>query len=231
MSGSLNMSNKHDSNKFNESQRPEKEKEDPFNKWQKISEQSHQTNQENRLEIKIGGKDSEDEVTEDQEKEGIEFSSRTQLEDQLTTLEMKCEEYKNQVSRVQAEMANIHKRTSRDVENAYKYGNEKLINALLPIADSLTRALEGADLNHDSKSRAMQKGISLTLELLHGTLNKFGVTVIDPPMGSDFDPHLHEAVSAQPSDNLKPNSILQVLQKGYQLNERILRAAMVVVSQ
>lgn len=162
--------------------------------------------------------------------QNIEFPSRAELENQLTAMEMKIDEYKNTAFRAQAEIDNIRKRTERDIENAHKYGVEKLIQDLLPALDSLSRGLEGSEPS-DPHLRNMRHGIKLTLDLLEKTLLKHGVRVIAPPKGELFNPQYHQAMSALPDPNAKPNTILEVLQKGYELNGRVLRAAMVIIAQ
>lgn len=191
------------------------------NKWQKIIEESDKEKDQGEA------KDQEAQVD---AAASLEFTTRNELENQLTAIEMKCEEYKNQMQRVQAELANIQKRSQRDVENAYKYSNEKIIMALLPVVDSLNRALETAINEDDSKQKAMQEGVKLIFDLLLNTLKKFGVAIIDPAKGEAFNPEHHEAVSTQSDSEVGPHCIVSVLQKGYQLNDRVLRAAMVVVS-
>src|SRR5690606_8091525 len=140
-----------------------------------------------------------------------------------------ADEYKERALRVQAEMENVRRRTERDVANAVKYGTEKLIGDLLPIVDSLVRGLDSPE-SHDPHAKGMREGLSLTLDILHKTLTKHGVQIIDPIPGDALNPTLHEAVSMVKDPKAKPNTIIQVMQKGYQLNDRILRAAIVVVA-
>jgi len=160
--------------------------------------------------------------------EGLEFPSRDKLEDQLTAMEMKVEEYKNQYLRGQAELENVRRRAERDVASAHKFGIEKLLADMLPVIDSLVRGLEGPE-SRDSHAQAMRQGMVLTLELLEKTLAKYGVTAIAPQQGEVFNPELHEAVSTMSDPDAKTNTIADVMQKGYQLNGRVLRAAMVIV--
>lgn len=191
-------------------------KSEPTNKWQKFAEETdHQTQPPA----------SEPPQSEQQ----LEFPARRQLEDQLTALERQVEEYKQQALRAQAEQENIRRRAERDVSYAHKYGVEQLLNALLPVADGLVRGLESGDPT-DPKIKPLRDGMQLTLDLLQKTLMKFGVEIIDPPVGSPFDPKLHEAMGMQPHPGAKSNTIVQVLQKGYQLHGRVLRAAMVMVA-
>lgn len=158
--------------------------------------------------------------------EGLEFPSRSNLEDQLTAMEMQMTEYKDKFLRQQAEFDNFRKRAERDVQNAHKYGVEKLLGDLLPVLDSLERGLEGVE-----KNDAHFQGMQLTLEMFIKTLGKYGVSIINPEPGENFDPSRHEAMSMQPNPDFASNTIIQVLQRGYELNGRTLRAAMVIVAQ
>lgn len=161
---------------------------------------------------------------------GIDFPSRESLENQLTAMERQVTEYKEQALRSKAELENIRRRLERDVANAHKYGSEKLLADLLPVVDSLVRGLESCDVK-DPQLQTIRQGISLTLDLLHKTLIKHGVEMIEPTKGEGFDPTLHEAMSMQTLPECKSNTVIQTLQKGYSLNGRVLRAAMVIVAQ
>jgi molecular chaperone GrpE len=162
--------------------------------------------------------------------EGIGFPSRQELEDQLTAMEMKVDEHKNEVLRIKAEMENLRKRNERDVANAHKFGNERLLVDLIPVIDSITHGLEGGEPT-EPKAKAIWDGLQMTLDMFTKTLTKHGVAMINPQKGDAFNPELHEAMSMQHDTMAKPNTILQVIQPGYQLNGRVIRAAMVIVSQ
>ncbi len=167
---------------------------------------------------------------EEEAPQGLEFPSRSKLEDQLTAMEKKVDEYKEKAMRAHAEMENFRRRAERDVANAHKYGTEKLLSDLLHVVDSMVRGLESPE-SQDPHAKSMREGISLTLGLLEKTLEKHGVAIIDPKPGEVFNPEVHEAMSAVPAQGAKSNTIVQVLQKGYELNGRVLRAAMVIVAQ
>ncbi|ATN66515.1 molecular chaperone GrpE [Coxiella burnetii] len=191
------------------------------NKWEKVMEAEEEQEQEE------GGGDGSQEM--EPHRDGLEFPSREKLEGQLTRMERKVDEYKTQYLRAQAEMDNLRKRIEREKADIIKFGSKQLITDLLPVADSLIHGLE-SPASEDPQVKSMRDGMSLTLDLLHNTLAKHGVQVINPNPGDPFDPALHEAMSVQAVPDAKPDTIIQVLQKGYQLNGRVLRAARVIVA-
>lgn len=135
--------------------------------------------------------------------------------------------------RVQAEMQNLRRRAERDVENAHKFGLEKLINGLLPVLDNFDRAITAvpADAVADNESlKGLLEGVELTRKSAIDVLTRFSVEVLEP-FGEPFDPQFHEAMTMVPSATAEPNSVVDVLQKGYRLNGRLLRAAMVVIAK
>lgn len=143
----------------------------------------------------------------------------------LEVARMEAEDNLNKYMRLAAEMENLRKRTTRDVEHAHKFGIERFANELLTVADSLEMGL----LADNASAESLLEGTQATLKLLQGALGKSGVEVIDPE-GEPFDPQLHEAMTMQPSDSAEPGSVLTVVQKGYQLNGRLLRPARVIVA-
>lgn len=151
------------------------------------------------------------------------------LSDRILILEKELKTAQDQVLRLQAEWENTRRRLERDVANAHKYGAERLVSELLPVMDSLMRALEGATADHP-QIKTMKQGIELTIEMLSKVLEKHGIISILPKLGDVFDPAQHEAMSMQAAPDAKPHTILQVLQKGYALNGRVIRAAMVIVA-
>ena len=145
---------------------------------------------------------------------------------QLLEAQEKAEENYSKYMLLAAELDNLRKRTVRDVEHARKYGAEQLSGALLDAVDSLEMGIEAGD---SASTEALLEGMQATLKLLLGALAKAGVEQLDP-QGEPFDPNLHEAMTMQPSDSAEPGSILMVVQKGYQLNGRLLRPARVIVA-
>ena len=133
---------------------------------------------------------------------------------------------KDQLLRSAAEFENVKRRSARDVENAHKFGAEKLISDLLPVLDSLDKAVELA--SETEGAEAMTEGIELSVKMFLDALEKSGLREVDP-LGEPFDPALHEALAAVPNEDAEPNTVMEVIQKGYSLNDRLVRAAKVVV--
>jgi molecular chaperone GrpE len=133
---------------------------------------------------------------------------------------------KDQLLRTMAEMENVRRRAQRDVENAHKFAVEKLLSDLLPVVDSLEKAEDAAKATDNAES--MAEGIGLSLKLFIGILEKAGIALVDP-LGEPFDPQLHEAMAMVPNPDAEPNSVMDVMQRGYTLNGRLVRAAKVVV--
>lgn len=134
---------------------------------------------------------------------------------------------KDQQLRAAAEAQNVRRRAELDAEKARKFALEKFVKELLPVVDSLEKALEAMQ---DGASETHREGVSMTLKMQLDVLEKFGVEVIEPH-GEPFDPQYHEAMAMVPNPELEPNSVMEVMQKGYLLNGRLVRPAMVVVSQ
>ena len=145
----------------------------------------------------------------------------------LTDAESRAQQHREQHLRAVAELENVRKRAQRDVEQAHRFGVEKLAQELLPVKDSLDLAVENAGR---ADTAALVEGQAATLRLLQKALERIGITEIDPT-GQPFDANWHEAVAAQPSDTAEPGSVLLVVQRGYSLNGRLLRAARVIVAR
>lgn len=157
----------------------------------------------------------------------LEHPSYDVLEQKLTDAEKKAHENWEKMVRVTAEMDNLRRRSERDVANAHRYGLEKFIKTLLPVVDSLEQAEILADKHSDT---AMHEGIQLTMKLLVDMLEKANVEQMNP-VGDVFNPELHEAMTMQVSPDAAPNTVLTVFQKGYKLNDRVIRAARVIVAK
>ncbi len=152
-----------------------------------------------------------------------------ELELALSKAEAKVNEQKESVLRTQAEMENVRRRASQDVEKAHKFALEKFANELLTTVDNLERALQAAD-GKDDLDKNFLEGIELTYKSLTTTLDKFGVKAVGEE-GESFNPDLHQAMSMQESEQHDNNTIIAVMQKGYELNGRLLRPAMVMVAR
>ncbi|HUL81272.1 MAG TPA: nucleotide exchange factor GrpE [Gammaproteobacteria bacterium] len=145
----------------------------------------------------------------------------------LDAARKEAEENWNKYLRNAAELDNFRKRAARDLDMARKYGAERLAQALLPVRDSLAAGLAAAS---KADPTVVVQGQQATLRLLDDALAAAGVTEIDPK-GEPFDPAQHEALTVVPSDDVEPNSVLEVIQKGYRLHDRLLRAAKVIVAR
>ena len=132
--------------------------------------------------------------------------------------------------RVQAEMQNLRRRTEQDIEKAHKYGQEKFSIELLTVMDNLERALAAASDHEDETVKAIYEGVDLTLKSFTDCFNRFHIGSVDP-MGEPFDPQLHQAVTILENPDVEPNTVIEVMQKGYTLHGRVIRPAMVVVSK
>src|SRR5574344_744729 len=151
------------------------------------------------------------------------------LQQQLSAAEAAAQEEKDRALRIAAEMENLRRRAAQDVENAHKFALEKFTGELLPVIDSLERALELADRDNETL-KPMMEGVELTLRAMLTTVGKFGVEQVNP-MGDAFDPNRHQAISMVENGNVAPNSVIAVMQKGYELNGRVIRPAMVMVAR
>jgi molecular chaperone GrpE len=155
------------------------------------------------------------------------LAGQERLQQALAESEERARSNWEQYLRAVAELDNVRKRAQRDIESANRYGLERFAAELLPVKDSLELAVQNA-ARADVKS--LKEGQQATLQLLQKALEKLGISVIDP-QGEPFDPARHEAMMAQESATAEPNSVLQVVQPGYELNGRLLRPARVIVAK
>ena len=147
---------------------------------------------------------------------------------EIEVLKSKADSNLDAAMRAQAELENVRRRVTRDVENAHKYALERFVQELLPVVDSMELGISAAASAAEQES--VREGMELTLKKLRDTLQKFGVTPIDP-CDEKFDPQRHEAVTMQDGAGAQPGTVLTVMQKGYELNGRLVRPAMVVVAK
>jgi molecular chaperone GrpE len=149
----------------------------------------------------------------------------------LDAARAETEQSRDRALRAHAEVDNMRRRAQRDVENAHKFALERFANELLPVVDSLEHAVEAARAGGgDGATSAIADGVALSLKLFLDTLARADLVQLDP-VGEPFSPKLHQAVSMVESASAEPGSILQVLQKGYTLNGRLVRPAMVIVAK
>ena len=172
-----------------------------------------------------GVKDDDPDATQETVDPRVELE---RLKEELVEAQTKVDEYWQRVLRAQADQDNTRKRAERDVQNAHKYALEKFVADLLPVVDSLEMGLLAAV--EDASAEKIREGTELTLKMLLDVLKKYGVEAVDP-VGEPFDPELHQAMSMQPSSDVPPNTVTAVMQKGYTLNDRLVRPAMVMVSK
>lgn len=159
----------------------------------------------------------------------LERPSYEELQTKLAEAEEKAKQSWDRSLRIQAEMDNLQRRVERDIANAHKYALEKFVLELLPIVDGLERAI-AAHSEEDSGADTLLDGVKMTLKMLHTAFEKFSIQSVDP-IGQVFNPELHQAVSTQPDPNAPSGTVLAVLQKGYLLNNRLIRPALVVVAK
>ena len=148
----------------------------------------------------------------------------------LTEAEQDAQRAKEDLLRVQAEMQNLRRRTTQDIEKAHKYGQEKFSTELLGVMDNLERSLAVASDSEDEVVKAIHEGVDLTLKGFVDCFAKFNIEAVDP-LGQPFDPLLHQAITLQENPEVEPNTVIAVMQKGYILHGRVIRPAMVIVSK
>ena len=153
------------------------------------------------------------------------FEQQEELSE-LEALRAKADENLDNYLRAAAELENVRKRAARDIENARRYALERFGKELLAVRDSLEMGIASVD---SASVESLLEGSMATLKVLESTMQQFGIDTIDPA-GEPFDPEMHEAISVQPSPDVEPGSVLTVVQKGYSLNGRLLRPAMVIVA-
>jgi molecular chaperone GrpE len=150
-------------------------------------------------------------------------------EEQIERLEEELATARDAVLRAQADSQNVTRRAEQDVEKARKFALERFCGELLPVVDNLERALEAA-VGDDDIVKPIAEGVELTLKSFHDALKKFHIVTVDPA-GEPFDPQLHQAMSMVENGDVEPNTVIAVMQKGYTLNGRLVRPAMVMVSK
>jgi len=184
--------------------------------------------------VRAESADAPQENTENGEEDNLDFKQESlthpsyeALEEKLTQAEQEAFENKEKCMRALAEVDNVRRRAERDVTNAHRYALEKFVDSLLPVMDSLEQGLELAKKDADG---SMIEGTEMTMKLFLDVLEKHKVKQFNP-VGDKFDPQIHEAMSIQPTADVAPNTVMAVFQKGYLLNDRVIRPARVVVAK
>ncbi|MBT3854154.1 MAG: nucleotide exchange factor GrpE [Thiotrichales bacterium] len=168
--------------------------------------------------------------TSNKAKEEISDISKTEdLESQLEEAQQSAKDNWDKLLRSQAEMENLKRRTSKDLENAHKFALDGFVKALLEVNDSLSMGLKSAQDEKATLENTIE-GLELTNKVFSSTLAKFGVETVNP-VGEKFNPELHEAVTMVPMPDNKSNTVLEVIQTGFTLNGRLVRPALVIVVQ
>ncbi len=148
---------------------------------------------------------------------------------ELAKAQATIKDYWEQIMRLNAEIENNRKRAQRDIENAHKYAVKGFVESLLPVTDSMELGMQATEAENASLD-SIREGMSMTMDMFIKTLEKNGITPVDP-LGEKFNPEHHQAMSMQEDEEAEPNTVLNVMQKGYLLNDRLIRPAMVVVSK
>lgn len=161
--------------------------------------------------------------------EVMEITSVEDMARQLAETRLREQDYWDRLVRAQAEFDNYKKRVEKDLQNAHKYALERFARELLAVIDSLELGIQASNASQPEVEK-LREGMELTLRQLTAAFEKFGIQVIDP-LGDKFNPDLHQAMAAQPADDVEPNTVIKVFQKGYSLNDRLLRPAMVIIAQ
>jgi molecular chaperone GrpE len=182
-------------------------------------------NQPDRSELESGGAGGE--ATAVLPETAAQLVELERLQQALVQAEERAKNHWEQYLRAVADVENVRKRAQKDVEAAHRYGIDKLAAELLPVKDSLDLAVQNAD---KADAQQLAAGSQATLKLLNKAFEKLNIQEINP-LGEPFDPTRHEAMLAQPSNTAEPNSVLQVVQPGYELNGRLLRPARVIVAK
>ena len=195
------------------------------------SEESMSDRAENRIEPTFGDKpEAAADTTAAPAPAAADSAPVAELKQQLATAQANLAEHQDKFLRAKAETENIRRRAETDVANARKFGIEAFATELLAVRDSLELA-KGVDLGQGTEvMKKMVEGLDLTLKLFDAAFQKFALTVVDPA-GEKFDADKHQAITMMETDEVPPNHVLKVVQKGYLLNNRLLRPAMVVVAK
>lgn len=194
-----------------------------------MSNEENKVNEEAVVEEHVEAVGSEADVEWNETAEESQEAKIAELEAALLASQAQLKEQQDAVLRAKAEEQNVRRRAEGDIDKARKFALKKFAGELLPVIDNLERALESGDKESEA-AKALLEGVELTLQTFISTIEKFGLTVINP-VGEAFNPELHQAIGMQASPDHESNTVMLVMQKGYTLNEQVLRPAMVMVAQ
>jgi len=175
----------------------------------------------------VGMESSDDEALAGHDEAGTDVASEDEA--RLKAAEARADDNWDRLLRLQADMENQRKRAQRDVNNARKFALEGIVGDLLPVRDSLEMGLAAAS-EEGATIESLREGADLTLKMLAAALEKHNIVAIDP-VGEKFNPEFHQAMTMQPVEGAAPNTVVSVMQKGYTLNERLIRPALVMVAK
>jgi len=177
--------------------------------------------------------DTMDERGDDEKGKGasIEILGLDDAEDAVEAKDDEIRELHDFIKQQQADYLNLEKRQEKSVVDAAKYANKKIIEALLPVLDGFSHALQNGEPENNPEAESIFSGLKMSSDILMKVLAQHGVSLIEPKLGDAFNPDLHEAMTMQQDPNHKKDTILAVIQPGYLLNDRVVRAARVVVNQ
>lgn len=194
-----------------------------------MSNEENKVNEEAVVEEHVEAVGSEADVEWNETAEESQEAKIAELEAALLASQAQLKDQQDAVLRAKAEEQNVRRRAEGDIDKARKFALKKFAGELLPVIDNLERALESGDKESEA-AKALLEGVELTLQTFISTIEKFGLTVINP-VGEAFNPELHQAIGMQASPDHESNTVMLVMQKGYTLNEQVLRPAMVMVAQ
>ncbi|MCZ4295945.1 nucleotide exchange factor GrpE [Vibrio sinaloensis] len=197
------------------------------NEENKIKDEELQ--QQAEQEAEVVGTDADIEWNEEEVELDEQEAKIAQLEAALLSSEAKVKEQQDSVLRAKAEVENMRRRTETEIDKARKYALNKFAEELLPVIDNLERAIQAADTENEV-IKPLLEGVELTHKTFVDTVSKFGLKEINPE-GETFNPELHQAMSIQESPDHESNTVMFVMQKGYELNGRVVRPAMVMVAK
>ncbi|MBE4572675.1 nucleotide exchange factor GrpE [Vibrio navarrensis] len=198
------------------------------NEENKINEEQLKQNESADIEVDAVGTDAD--IEWNQAEESDEAAAKiAELEAALLASESRVKEQQDAVLRARADVENMRRRSEQEVDKARKYALNKFAEELLPVIDNLERAIQAADAESEAV-KPLLEGVELTHKTFVDTVNKFGLKEINPE-GEVFNPEFHQAMSIQESPDHESNTVMFVMQKGYELNGRVIRPAMVMVAK